>query len=191
MELRDFSRFQKIFQKDGLGVIATDTLYGLAGSAFSKKAVERIYKLKKRDPKKPLIILISSLADLALFKIKADQKTREKLNKHWPGKVSIIFPCPFKKFTYLHRGGKTLAFRLPAKKDLQRLLKKTGPLVAPTANPQGKAPAKTAKQARTYFGKQVDFYLDQGRLDSPPSTLIVIENNKTRVLRQGEVKITP
>lgn len=191
MELRDFSRIEKIFQKDGVGVIATDTLYGLAGSAFSKKAVKRIYKLKKRDPKKPLIILISSLADLGLFKIKVDQKTEEKLNDYWPGKVSIILPCSSKKLTYLHRGGRTLAFRLPAKKNLQRLLKKTGPLVAPTANPQGEKPAKTAKQAKAYFGKQVDFYLDQGRLDFPPSTLITIESGKIRVLRQGEVKITP
>jgi len=186
----DFYRVEKVLENGGVGVLPTDTLYGLVGSALSPKAVERIYRLKKRDPKKPLIILINSLADLKSFKIKIGLKTRRILAKYWPGKTSIILPCPSEEFNYLHRGGRTLAFRLPDKKDLQDLLKKTGPLVAPTANPEGLEPAKTIKEARAYFGDQVDFYLNQGRLDSSPSTLIALKRGKVVVKRAGPVKIS-
>jgi L-threonylcarbamoyladenylate synthase len=187
---KDFYKVEKVLENGGVGVLPTDTLYGLVGSALSPKAVARIYQLKKRDPEKPLIILIKSLTDLKSFKIRIGLKTSQILANYWPGKVSIILPCPSVEFNYLHRGRKTLAFRLPDKNDLQNLLKTTGPLVAPTVNPEGLEPARTIKEAKAYFGDQVDFYLDQGRLDSPPSTLIRTKGGKIEILRQGAVKIS-
>ncbi len=179
----------RILRNGGVGVLATDTLYGLICSALSGKAVRRIYKLHQRNPKKPFIILISSLADLKLFNIKIDNRTRKQLLRFWPGKISIILACRSKKFFYLHRGTKTLAFRLPDKKDLVNLIKKVGPLVAPSANIEGKPPAKTISQAKKYFDKKADFYIDSGKLSGLPSTLIKIKNNQIIVLRKGVVKI--
>ena len=111
------------------------------------------------------------------------------MSKVWPGKVSAILPCPSREFSYLHRGTKTLAFRLPKKGDLRELLKKTGPLAAPSANPEGLEPAKTVKEAKGYFGDAVDFYIDEGRLASLPSTLIAIENDRVVIKRQGAAKV--
>lgn len=179
----------KIISAGGIGVLATDTLYGLVGSALSKKAVERIYKVRRRAFKKPLIILISSLMDLDLFSVKLDNATRKKLLKLWPGKISIIFPCSDKKFKYLHRGVKTLAFRLPKKKYLISLIKKTGPLVAPSANLEDESPAETIKDAKKYFGNKIDFYVDSGKISGKPSTLVKLENGKIVVLRKGVGRI--
>jgi len=177
-----------IIKKGGVGVIPTDTIYGLVGKALSRKTVEKVYQLKQRDPKKPLIILIGKTDDLKLLGVKLDKDTKKILQKYWPGKVSIILPCPHKKFSYLHRGTRTLAFRLPSHPNLVNLLKKTGPLIAPSANPEAKEPAKTIKEAKKYFGEKIDFYVDVGRLESLPSTLILIKDQKIEVLRQGEVK---
>jgi len=178
-----------ILLRGGVGVLPTDTIYGIVGLALSKKAVARIYKLRKRNPKKPLIILISSLRDLKLFDIILNRETKKLLEKLWPGKVSVILPCRNKKFAYLHRGTKTLAFRLPKKRELTGLLKKAGPLVAPSANWEGHPPAKTAKAAKKYFGNKIDFYIDAGKLESLPSTLIEIKNGKINILRAGGGKI--
>ncbi len=172
-----------------VSVLPTDTIYGLVGSALSKKVVERIYRLKKRDPKKPMIILISSIDDLDLFEIEVTPQIKRILKKLWPGKVSIILPSLLKKFSYLHRGTKTLAFRLPQLKWLRNLLKETGPLVAPSANPEGLPPAVTVSQAREYFGENVDFYLDGGELSGSPSTLIQIKKGKIIIKRKGSGKI--
>ena len=169
--------------------MATDTIYGIVGLALKKEVVENIYKLRERNPSKPMIILIGSIRDLGFFGIKIDKITQKILEKFWPGKVSIILPCPSKKFIYLHRGTRSLAFRLPDKPDLIEILGKTGPLVAPSANPEGEPPAKTVEEAKKYFGQKVDFYLDEGELTSLPSTLIAIENGEVIVKREGAVKI--
>lgn len=174
-----------ILKNEGVGVLGTDTIYGLVGLALSKKVVERIYKLKKRTPSKPFIILIADLNDLNYFNIKINPITKKLLQKIWPNSVSVILPCDDEKFSYLHRGTKTLAFRIPAKPDLLALLKATGPLVAPSSNPEGLPPAQTIKEAKKYFGNNVDFYLNEGKLISQPSTLIEIKKGKINILRQG------
>jgi len=179
----------EILNKGGIGILPTDTIYGVAGRALSEKAVLMIYKLRKRNPKKPMIILISSLNDLSLFNIKLNDETGKILLKFWPGKVSVVLPCRGKRFLYLHRGTETLAFRLPKSKWLRKLLIETGPLVAPSANPEGFMPAKTVKEARKYFGDRADFYLNKGKLASKPSTLISLKNGKVKLLREGVIKI--
>ena len=167
----------------------TDTIYGLAGLALNPKTVARIYQLRSRDLQKPMIILISDVADLETFNIEIDNKTWVILKKYWPGKMSIILPCEDAKFSYLHRGGKSLAFRLPDRKDLRDLIKKVGPLVVPSANIEGAKPSETIEEAKKYFGDKVDFYIDGGRIKSQPSTLIKINKGQIRVLRKGSVRI--
>ncbi|MBI3458795.1 Sua5/YciO/YrdC/YwlC family protein [Candidatus Azambacteria bacterium] len=175
-----------ILNDGGVGVLLTDTLYGLVGQALNKKTVERIYKIKGRDKKKPLIILISSVEDLKLFGIKINQKTREKLLEFWnqSDPVSIILPCLLRKFAYLHRGTQTLAFRLIKKKSLIEILKVVGPLVAPSANPESSRSAENIRQAKQYFGDQVDFYLKGGRPKSKPSKIIKIGKGEVVVIRR-------
>lgn len=172
---------------NGIGILPTDTLYGLVGRALSRESFDRIFELKKRNFQSPFIILISSLDDLKLFEIKIDKDTENILHKYWPGKISVILPCNSEKFSYLHMGTKTLAFRMPDKKDLLEFLKQTGPLLAPSANHPGEKSALTIEEARNYFGNNVDFYVDKGKLESSPSTLIKIENGKIVVLREGAV----
>ncbi len=167
----------------------TDTIFGLVGSALSRNTVERIYGVRKRKPEKPFVILIASMGDLDLFKIKTDNFSKKTLNRVWPGKISVILPCPHKRFAYLHRGTKGLAFRLPDKTWLRNLLKKTGPLVAPSANPEGLAPAKNIKEAKRYFGKKIDFYAGGKKADKLSSTLIQIKDKKIIILRQGGARI--
>ena len=178
-----------ILIKGAVGILPTDTLYGMVGSALNKKTVERIYAIRKRDTDKPLIVLISAIKDLEKFGIKINAAKQKKIKEIWPGKVSIVFPCLQKKYAYIHRGSNTIAFRFPSDKNLQRLLKKTGPLVAPSANPSGGKPAATYIEAEKYFKNKVDFYVDAGKLSSKPSTLIEIGNKgDVSVLRQGAVK---
>ncbi len=171
-----------------IAVIPTDTIYGIVSVAFNKDTVEKIYKLRKRNPTKPFIILISSLKDLKHFGIVLTQKQKDLLQKIWPNPVSVILPVKNQKWSYLHRGTKTLAFRVPDKKDLLELLKQTGPLIAPSANFEGEKPSTTIKEAKNYFGDSVSIYIDGGELDSYPSTLIKIENGQIEILRQGAFK---
>lgn len=169
---------------DSIMIYPTDTIYGILGSALSKKVVARIYDIKGRDENKPFIILISEIADLKKFGVKLTQHQKEFLESVWPGKVSVILPCPSKKFSYLHRETNSLAFRLPKKKALRELLQKTGPLVAPSANPQALPPAKTIREAKNYFGDTIDIYVPGGKLEGKSSTLISLLENEPKILRK-------
>lgn len=184
-----WEKLSDLLKNNGIAVIPTDTIYGIAGKALDPNVVERIYQVKGRTPDKPFIILISSLQDLELFNIILPEKTRDFLKKIWPAKVSVILPCPEEKFSYLHRDKNSLAFRMPPKPDLIEVIKQTGPLIAPSANPEGQEPAKTISEARNYFADKIDFYLDGGKLDAKASTLITFENDKIKILRQGEYKL--
>lgn len=180
-----YKKIIKIIKNGGIGILPTDTLYGVVGDAFSEEVVNKIYQIKGRNEKKPFIVLISSLKDLKKFGIILTNIQVLILKKIWPGKISIILPCSgsnIKKLRYLHRGENSIAFRFPKKKKLIEILKKTGPLVAPSANPEGLEPAENILKAKKYFGDKVDFYLSSGTLKSKPSSLIKFNKN-------GEIEI--
>jgi L-threonylcarbamoyladenylate synthase len=177
----------EILKNGGVGVIPTDTVYGIVCRAFSEEALTRLFEVKGRDENKPPVVLISAISDLELFGIKTDEKSRTFMKKFWPGKVSIIFKIS-KEFEYLDKG-LGLAIRFPADEKILETLKQVGPLATSSANIQGEPPAKNIIEAEEYFGNKVDFYEDGGELDSAPSTLVRIVGDKVEILRQGIVKI--
>lgn len=185
--VKNLSRISKNLKIGKIGVIPTDTIYGIVGSALNPTVVERIYKLRKRSTNKPFIILISSLKDLSIFNIRLTKKQKDFLQKNWPNPVSVILPCPQEKFVYLHKGTNSLAFRIPNDEKLLDVLKQTGPLVAPSANFEGEKPSGTIAEAKKYFGDNVAFYLDGGRINSSPSTLINLNKDASyEILRKGD-----
>jgi L-threonylcarbamoyladenylate synthase len=178
-----------LLKKGGVGILPTDTLYGIVGSALQKDTVDKIYKLRKRDEGKPMIILLADIDALKNFEIKLSPEEQRVLEKIWPNKISVILPCASEKFLYLHRGTNSLAFRIPQKESLRAFLKETGPLVAPSANTQGEKPAETIAEAKQYFGDMLDFYLDEGPMWSEPSTIIALNDGVVSIIRKGAVDL--
>lgn len=173
----------EILINGGVGVIPTDTLYGLVGSALIPETIDRIYDLKHRDPKKPLIVLISELGQLEQFGIELSEGLLTQLGAYWPGPYTIILPTLDDQFEYLSRGTDTIAFRLPNNSELCALISEAGPLVAPSANAEGMPPATTVEQAQKYFGTDVEFYIDGGELDNKASTILRLDCDAVEVIR--------
>jgi len=188
---KDWKKAENILKNDGVVVLPTDTLYGVVASIFSKKAVLKIYKIKGRSNNKPLIVLISSYSDLNKLGVKIDGKQLSLLKKVWPGKVSVELMHSDKKFSYIRGGHNYSGFRMVSEKNknLLNLIKNIGPIIAPSANKQGKNPAETIKEAKEYFENNVDLYINGGLRKSKPSTLIKIKDGEIEILRQGVVKI--
>jgi len=173
---------EEILKAGGVAVIPTDTIYGIVASAGSVKGVEEVFGLKKRNPEKPVLVLVSSVGDIVSFGAELPKDKSIFLRK----KTTVVLPLMprvQKKFRYLHRGKNTLGFRIPQRKGLLRLLKKTGPLIAPSANPEGLEPARTIGEARSYFGEKVDFYLG-GRVSKKASRIVALKSGKLVVLRK-------
>lgn len=174
-------------KQGGVGVIPTDTLYGLVASALDVDAVSRVYELKRRDPRKPLIVLVGDIEDIERFGVVLSDQLRAQLDSYWPGPYSILLPVIDDTFEYLHRGTDAIAFRIPDDEELRSLLRATGPLVAPSANIEGDAPAQTVSMAQRYFGTDADFYIDGGMLDSPPSTIVRLNDGGEPDIVRGAV----
>lgn len=175
-----------------LAVIPTDTLYGIVCSARDKEAVDKLYRIRGRDVSKPCIILLADISGLEEFGIVLSKTDENILNERWPGKVSVVFDCASEyaeEWAYLHRGTKTLAFRIPDDEELRTLLRNTGPLVAPSANKEGRPPAHTIADAKAFFGDRIAVYVDGGYCDSLPSTVARLRNGVWEVLRQGETAL--
>ncbi len=170
----------KLLLKGKVGVLPTDTIYGIHALTQNIRAVEKIYKLKQRNETKPFIVLIPSVTSLRQFGIIPDID----LEKYWPGPVSIIFPCKKEEFAYLHRGTNQLSFRVPDKEQLRMLLQETGPLVSTSANKADLPAARNVEEAKKYFGNKINFYLDEGELVGKPSKIVKITGNVEFVLRE-------
>lgn len=173
----------KSLSADGVAVLRTDTLYGIVASVASETAVQKIYDLKQRQTDKACIVLIATESQI-LPGTQWDEAHQRLADKYWPGPVTIISPVDASVPTFVTRGHDSLAYRLPNLPNLQALIEKTGPLIAPSANPESQTPAATIEQAIEYFGDQVDFYVDGGRCANTVASRIVrLTDNKEETLR--------
>ena len=177
---------QKLQQSGAVGVIPTDTIYGVVARASDQAAVGRLYQLKHREHK-PGTVIAADVEQLVNLGIK--RRYLSAVERFWPGAVSVIIPCG-SELDYLHQGLHGLALRIPADKQLNQLLMATGPLLTSSANDPGQPPANTVAEAIAYFGDKVDFYIDGGDLTGrPPSTILRIIDDAIEVIRQGAVAI--
>ncbi len=169
-------------------VIPTDTLYGVCADATNPEAVEKIYRLKRRNPKKPLIVLVDSLERIEeFFGVKPPPETQKLFYHKKP--ISVVLPVEGERFRYLTRGGKGLAFRLVKGGFIGEFLKELKrPLVAPSANWEGFPPAESPFQAFLYFGGGVPVYYNGGLIkEKTPSALVDFTNHRLEVLRRGSL----
>jgi L-threonylcarbamoyladenylate synthase len=175
----------KILKENGIAVMPTDTIYGIVGRALNKDVVKKIYKIRKRNPEKPCVILIGDVNELKKFSIGLSKEQKKLLQNFWPGPVSIVLYCPDKEFEYLYRSLHTLAFRVPSPRSLQELLLKVGPLIAPSANMEKFPVSENIEDAQKYFGDKVDMYVDGGLIGGKASKIVRLhKDGSVSIIRQ-------
>lgn len=181
------SKLAGALREGQVGVIPTDTVYGIVCLASNQVAVDRLYKTKNRQAKPGTIVAanIEQLTDLGI-----KRAYLRAVEQFWPGPISVVVPFSDPAGDYLRQGLNDIAVRLPKDTELVNMLSKTGALLTSSANPPGGKPATTLKEAHKYFGDKVDFYVDGGDLsDREASTVVKIIDDAVEVLRQGAVKI--
>ena len=169
-----------------VGVIPTDTVYGIVCSAANPIAVARLYAIKNRHGK-PGTLIAASVEQLESLGI--PKRYLYGAQQYWPNSISVVIPT-VPELQYLDDGVGTIAVRVPRNQELAALLEVSGPLLTSSANTPGNHPANTVQEAEDYFKGRVDFYLDGGDLTgNEASTIIRIVDDSVEVLRQGAVHI--
>lgn len=167
----------------GIAVIPTDTVYGVVCKAADQEAVRQLYGLKSRE-NKPGTVIALSIDQLVELGIK--RRYLKAVEQYWPGPVSIEIPHGV---DYLSQSTGRQAFRVVKDSSLRPLLEKTGPLLTSSANMPGELTAADIDEAKEYFGDKVGFYLDGGKVEAEPSTLIRVVDDIVEIIREGSVKI--
>ncbi len=176
----------ELIKAGAVGIIPTDTVYGLVASAANPQAVAKLYALKEREHK-PGTVVVTDIEQLVELGI--PRRYLKAVEHFWPNPISVIIPCG-QDLKYLHLGKGGLAVRIPRDRTLSQLLLKTGPLLTTSANHAGDKLADTIEEAKKYFGESVDFYVNGGDLSNHiPSTIIRIVDDAIEIIREGAVKI--
>ena len=171
--------------------LPTETVYGLAGNAYSDKSVKKIFDLKKRPAINPLIVHFKNLTNL-----KKDAICNDSFIKLYkvlcPGPITFILKKNTKsKISKIATAGKqTIAVRIPKHKTARKLLKMLNfPLAAPSANISSKLSPTCANDVVDEFGCKVKFILDGGQCKIGLESTIIDLTNKPTILRQGIITI--
>jgi L-threonylcarbamoyladenylate synthase len=173
----------KFLNNGGVIICPTDTVYGFLADAGNKKAVNKIYKIKKRPKSQPLPLFVKDFK-MPRGLAEIDKKQSQILKSKWPGKFTFVLKRK-KGLKFYDRAKDTIALRIPKYKFLNDLLKKTNkPLAQTSVNISGKPPLEKISDIVEQFGEQNILIVDAGILKkSKPSKIIDLTKNKIKTLR--------
>lgn len=161
----------------GVGVIPTDTVYGLAAHPDCPSAVDRLYSVKEREGGKPIALLASDADAVARFGFPLVGKAAELAAAGWPGALTLVVENAI---------GRIEGFRVPAHEWTRRLIAKCGGVLRVTsANLSGEPAAASAADAISQIGDRIDFIVDDGlsRIGTASKVIRVSPSGETRTLR--------
>jgi len=179
------TRLASLLQQGGVGVLPTDTIYGIVAVAADQQAAMRLYALKHRE-QKPGTVIAADVQQLINLGVPAESIAA--VAHLWPNPVSVDLSVG-EDLHYLSQGTGHCAFRLVADPGLCALLAQTGPLLTSSANQPGELPAADVVQAQQYFEDSVDFYVDGGERQGLPSTVVRYRDGTFETKRPGQVAI--
>ena len=188
----NIKKAQKLLNKSECVAIPTETVYGLAGNAYSDKACKKIYKIKKRPKNNPLIVHYLNNQIL---------KNDCNFNNDFLKLYKVFCPGPITFILNLKKNSKiseiatnkknTLAVRFPKHPVTRNLLKILDfPLAAPSANPSSKLSAVSSSDVRDDFGKKVKYVLEGGKSSIGLESTIIDIRNKPKILRLGGLEVS-
>lgn len=186
---RHLARSVEVLKDDGVIVYPTDTVYGLGCDITSKTAVERIIRIKGRDPKKPMSFVCSDLTHIARY-AKVSNVAYRILKRFLPGPYTFILEANREVPKMLLTKQKTVGIRIPDSPVSMDLVARLGnPILSTSANPTGIPPLGDPDEIERILGPMTDIILDIGVLPQSPSTVISLVDDKIEVIREGAGKV--
>ena len=167
--------------------LPTETVYGLGGNAYSKKSIQKIFQLKGRPKKNPLIIHYYNI-NYAINDVVLNKHFKKLYKKFCPGPITFILKK--KKNSKIHSsasaGLNTIGVRFPKHKIVRSILKKIKfPLAMPSANKSTNVSPVNSKDVYEEFKKKVQLILDGGKCKIGIESTVIDLVNYPKILRPG------
>lgn len=182
-------RTVEILREGGVIAYPTDTIYGLGCDIFSKTGVQKIYRVKGRDFKKPLSFMCADIADISQYAQVSDYAYRV-MKRCLPGPYTFILPAKHVVPKTFIPKQQTVGVRIPDNALCLALTKELGrPIITTSANISDQPSLTSADEIEKVFNHNLDLILDSGKLDNEPSTIVSLLEDTPKILRQGAGEI--
>lgn len=192
METKEIEEAIKILTQGGIVIFPTDTAFGIGCRIDDEKAIERLFKIRRRPQEKAVPVLVDSFEMAQEYLLPISKDVREKLIKpFWPGALTIILPCKLDKVPELVRGGgSNLGVRMPDNEVVLSLIGGVGvPILGSSANfSGGKTPFQFLDIDKELLSK-VDYVVEGECKFKEPSTVIDCSVRPWKIIRMGVVKL--
>lgn len=178
-----------LIKKGRLVVFPTSSFYGLGTKALNAEAVDKVFQAKKRDPRKPVLILIASLVDLGPLVKSIPPMVTPLIEAFWPGDLTLVFHAADILPPNLPGHTGKIGIRLAGHPVASALVKAVGsPITGTSANISGKGACTAVAHLDLPVRDQVDLVLDAGRLaGGKGSTVVDVTTDPPKILRQGAI----
>ncbi len=185
----DICRAAEILKDGGIVAIPTETVYGLAASAFCSDAIDKVFVAKGRPQDNPLIVHIADMEMLKEVTECVPTVLYTLAEKFWPGPLTLVLPCGDKVCDKVTAGLPTVAVRMPSSLVAREIIKATGvPLAAPSANISGSPSPTTANHVLSDLDGKIDaVIMSENSSVGVESTVVTLATNPPRLLRPGGV----
>lgn len=178
-----------LLKKGGIIIYPTETLYGLGCDALNEEAVKKVFKLKGRDFKKPLPVIIHNLSLLKEIVEEITPLGKSLIDRFWPGPLTLIFKASAKVPDILTAGTKKIGVRISSNKlatDIVSFL--SSPISATSANFSDDKASNRIDEIPEKLKKEVDIVIDYGKLSQNlGSTIVDVSENKIKIIREGVI----
>ncbi len=172
-------------KRDGVIVYPTDTVYGLGADLYSKKAMEKILRIKKAEGRKPLSFILHNLKDIARYAIVPDYAYKI-IRRVTPGPYTFVLKATKNTPRYLLHKQKTVGIRIPDAPLALAIVEELGRPVLSSSVPDSDAGFHTDPQAIfDAYGAQIDKILDGGVAYNNPSTIVDFSGEYPEIIREG------
>ena len=187
MQRVDLSKAIKALQNGEIIVYPTDTLYAFGVDVFNKGAVRKVFDVKKRPLDSPLPVAVSDTFEIE--KIAFMNGTGRELAEHFlPGPLTMILNKKNIIPDVVTGGLDNVAVRIPDNDIALELLSQYGPLTVTSANIHGNVVAEIISKIKMQFNSDdVAVYLNYGKLNGLPSTIVDVTSSKPRIVREGTI----
>lgn len=178
-----------ILRAGGLVAYPTETVYGLAASAFNLESITRVFEAKGRPHGQPLPVQIADARRLETLAREIPQAAQTLIADFFPGPLTLVLWRQPSVSLLITGGGETVGLRMPDHAVALGVLRAFGdPLVCPSANLTGRRAAMSAADVLEDLDGRIDLVLDGGPTsDRTPSTVLDMTAQPARLIREGKI----
>jgi L-threonylcarbamoyladenylate synthase len=177
----------EIIKQGGIVAFPTETVYGLGADAWNGSAISKIYKIKGRPADNPLIVHLHEKKQIHDFCSNIPEHAHTLIDTFWPGPLTLVLKKRQEVLDAVTAGLDTVALRIPDHSIALDLIRRTGPLVAPSANRSGKPSPTKAEHILSDFGNACVVLDGNATKIGLESTVIDLSDEEPIILRPGMI----